>query len=127
MVIDGLNHVNIATKDLENSARFYESLGLARGHRPDFHTTGIWMYSGLSPVLHLNDEEEVGPIVSGTAAVHHFGFSVRGTVGEVCKELVDLGIEFDLWDPIPGVCRALYFRGPSGESIEYVMVDEYVP
>lgn len=127
MKIEGLNHFNIATDDLERSARFYESLGLKRGHRPSFQTTGIWLYIADTPVLHLNDAKEVGPIAWATAAVHHVGFSVKGSVDEITNKLRSIGVEYDLWDPIPGVCRALYFKGPSNESIEIVMVDCYVP
>lgn len=127
MRIEGLNHFNIATENLERSAHFYEALGLKRGHRPSFSTTGIWLYIGEAPVIHLNDESEVGPIVKGTAAVHHVGLSVRGGLEEITARLRWLNIEYDLWDPIPGVCRALYFRGPSGEQIEFVLVDNFVP
>lgn len=126
MLISGLNHVNIATNDLEASARFYENFGLKRGHRPTFPTKGIWLYSNGCPILHLNDAAEVGPIVPGTAAVHHVGLSVNGSVEEITRCLRNHGIEYDLWDPIPGVFRALYFKGPSGESVEFVMLDEFV-
>lgn len=126
-MIISLNHFNIATSDLEASARFYEALGLIRGYRPTFPTTGIWLYGNEgAPIIHLNDEREVGPIVKGTAAVHHVGLTVVGSVEAVTGKLAALGIVYDLWAPIPGVCRALYFKGPSGESIEFVMVDCYV-
>lgn len=127
-MIVNLNHFNIATNDLEASARFYEALGLTRGYRPTFSTTGVWLYSPEgAPIVHLNDEREVGPIVEGTAAVHHIGLTVVGSVEDVTHKLDALDIIYDLWDPIPGVCRALYFKGPSGESVEFVLVDCYVP
>lgn len=128
MRIDGLNHFNLAVRDLETSALFYEQLGLKRGHRPTFPTTGIWLYVGDNPVIHLNDECEVGPILKGgVATVHHVGLSVRGSVEAITAALDKLGVVYDLWAPIPGVCRALYFRGPDGEAIEFVMVDCHVP
>lgn len=127
--IEGLNHFNIAAADLEASAKFYEALGLRRGHRPDFGSFnhGIWMYCGVHPILHLNDAKEVGPITPGTGAVHHVGLSVSGEVDDVTRHLDHLGIHYDLWAPIEGVCRALYFHGPDGEHIEMVMVDCFVP
>lgn len=127
MRVAGLNHFNIACADLERSATFYETLGLKRGHRPTFPTTGIWLYIGDHPAVHLNDKSEVGPIVDGCAAVHHVGFTVHGMVEEIADKLERLGIKYDLWDPIPGVCRALYFHGPDGEAIEFVMVDCFMP
>jgi catechol 2,3-dioxygenase-like lactoylglutathione lyase family enzyme len=125
MNITGLNHFNLAVADLERSARFYEALGLRRGHRPEFPTRGIWLYCGDAPVLHLNDAAEVGvgPYARDQAAVHHVGLSARGSVDDVTDRLSDLGVIYDLWDPIPGVCRALYFRGPDDEYVELVLVD----
>lgn len=127
MQIGNLNHFNIATRSLEASAQFYEKLGLRRGNRPPFSTSGIWMENQCgNPIIHLNDANEVGPIVAGTAAIHHIGLNVHGSVEQITAKLDVLGIKFDLWDPIPGTFRALYFHGPSGESIEFVMIEEFV-
>lgn len=127
-MIIGLNHANVITRDLEASAAFYEALGLKRGERPNFGNTGIWLYNvdGL-PILHLNDEAELGVIKGAHSAIHHVGLSVRGSVGEITDKLAKLHIVYDLWAPVPGCCRALYFNGPSGEHIEFVMVDNFVP
>ena len=128
MRIVGLNHFNIATRNIELSARFYEALGLVRGPRPDFGNTGIWMYYGADPILHLNDANEVGPIAEQTGVFHHVGLSVKGSIEEVTEHLRALGVEARLWEPgVPGWYRAMYFKGPSGEEIELVLVDCYVP
>lgn len=127
MKIAGLNHFNIATPDLEGTAKFYERLGLRRGHRPDFGNTGLWLFLGDKPIVHLNLESEVGPIAKGTGVVHYVGFDVRGSVEEVCRGLNDLSIEHRLWPtPVGGWYRALYFEDPNGVQIEYVLVDCYV-
>lgn len=128
MRVTGLNHFNIATDDLEASAAFYEKLGLVRGPRPDFGNTGVWLYIEGKPKVHLNLESEVGPIVQGTGVVHHLGFDVRGSIEDICGELDRLGVEWRLWPAkVPGWYRALYFKGPSGEEIEFVLIDNLVP
>lgn len=128
MHISGLHHCNIATYDLEESARFYEKLGLTRGPRPDFGNTGVWLYTEDGPVIHLNDEKEVGPIACGTGVFHHVGLKAHGSIDEVTNKLRSLGITHKLWEPaVPGWYRALYFKGPSEEEIELVLVDCFVP
>ena len=125
MALAGLNHVNILARNLEVSAKFYESLGLKTGPRPTgFPEHGIWLYHGDSPVLHLNPAPKERPLNDG--AVDHFGFSVQGSIQDCTRRLTQLGIEYDLWEAIPGTCRALYFKGPSGEKIEFVFVDQFV-
>ena len=123
-MIKGLNHFNIATTDLEKSVRFYENFGLVRGHRPDFGNTGVWMYYGPNPILHLNLESEVGPIVHGTGVVHHLGFSVRGTMKEIREKLDCMGIDYQLWPvTVVGWHPAIYSKDPNGVTIEFVLVE----
>lgn len=126
--ITGLNHFNVVTTDLETSARFYERLGLVRGPRPDFGNTGVWMYIGSDPKVHLNLESEMPhETVHGIGVVNHLGFDVSGAKEEVINELVRLGLEYRLYTPeVPGWYRAIYFKGPSGEQIELVLKDCYV-
>ena len=128
MQITELNHFNIATKDLEASARFYEALGLTRGHRPDFGNTGVWMYLAGLPRVHLNLESEVGPIIDGKSCVHHLGFTVYGSAENICAQLEQLGIAYTFFPKdVAGWYRALYFKGPSDEEIEFVLMDCFVP
>lgn len=131
MQITGLNHFNIVAADaaqLDGAARFYERLGLQRGTRPDFGNTGVWLYIDGKPKVHLNIEEEVGPITRGRGTVHHLGFDVRGTIEDVTSTLDGLHIKWRLWPTeVPGWYRALYFDGPCGEEIEFVLIDNPVP
>lgn len=138
-MLSALNHVNILSADMEKTAAFYTRLGFKIGHRPlGFPDPGIWLYVDEKPVLHINPisgpranpcgrEKELGWVSNWLRTVDHFGFSVRGTVAEVTAKLDELGIEYDLWGPIPGANRALYFVDPTtGARIEYVLVDEFV-
>lgn len=131
MRISGLNHFNVVTDDLEKSAKFYESLGLERGRRPDFGNSGIWLYIDDEPKVHLNLKSEIeaikGPLATGHGTVDHLGFDVHGHMDDICAALMDLGISFKLWPtPVAGWYRALYFKGPSGEEIEFVLRSHYV-
>lgn len=123
--IADLNHVNVITYDLECSARFYEKLGLQRGVRPDFGNTGIWLYAGGKPKVHLNLASEVNGVTGSCGAFHHVGFDVPGKLDDIAAELTRLNIDWELWPvPVRGWYRALYFKGPSGEEIEFVLIDE---
>ena len=121
--IAGLNHVNVLCDDIEFSAEFYQRLGLTRGYRPKgFPEHGVWLYLDTFPIIHLNPRSFPERLFEG-GAVDHFGFTIRGPLQPVVEYLDSLNITFDLWPPIPGVCRALYFYGPSDEKIEFVFVD----
>jgi catechol 2,3-dioxygenase-like lactoylglutathione lyase family enzyme len=126
--ITALNHFNVVTNDLETSARFYERLGLVRGPRPDFGNTGVWMYIGPDPKVHLNLESEMPhDTVHGIGVVNHLGFDAHGSMDQVLDELANLKIDYSVWpDEVPGWYRAVYFSGPSGEKIELVLKDCYV-
>ena len=54
MPIDGFQHVNIRTTDVERAREFYvRALGLRVGDRPPFASVGYWLYLGDQPVVHL--------------------------------------------------------------------------
>jgi len=54
MPIDGFQHVNIRTRDVERARDFYErALGLRVGDRPPFASVGYWLNLGAVPVVHL--------------------------------------------------------------------------
>lgn len=139
-MLSRLHHVNILSADMEATAAFYEKLGFMIGPRPaGFPEPGIWLYVGVDPVLHINPssgpranpgdrEADLKHAAHWLRTVDHFGFAVRGSVEQVTERLDAVGIKYDLWDPIPGVNRALYFEDPTtGAKIEYVLVDEYIP
>lgn len=54
MALTGLQHVTVATKDLEGTKAFYcDVLGLREGFRPRARVPGYWLYCGEVPVVHL--------------------------------------------------------------------------
>jgi catechol 2,3-dioxygenase-like lactoylglutathione lyase family enzyme len=129
MTLNCLHHVNILSRNMTKTAAFYERLGFKIGPRPSgFPEPGIWLYIDDHPALHINPAKAMATSDSQyRRTVDHFGFAVKGSVKEVTDKLNGLGITYDLWNPIPGVCRALYFEDPTtGAKIEYVLVDEFV-
>ena len=53
-MINGIDHININTIDLDGMIQFYEEvLGLTNGDRPPFDVPGAWLYVGENPVVHL--------------------------------------------------------------------------
>ena len=54
MKIKKLDHVSIATNQLEDTKKFYcDLLGLKVGHRPKLKSSGYWLYSGEEAIIHL--------------------------------------------------------------------------
>ena len=54
MKIKKLDHVSIATDQLEDTKKFYcDLLGLKVGHRPKLKSSGYWLYSGEEAIIHL--------------------------------------------------------------------------
>jgi catechol 2,3-dioxygenase-like lactoylglutathione lyase family enzyme len=59
MKVTMLEHVNLRTASMEALAQWYETIpGLKRGYRPPFGVTGIWLYAGDIPVIHLLETTE---------------------------------------------------------------------
>jgi catechol 2,3-dioxygenase-like lactoylglutathione lyase family enzyme len=67
-LVDKLEHYNIVTEKLDETAAFYEAIiGLKKGYRPDFGFPGVWLYLGQEPVVHLmqlgeDRGKETGPL-----------------------------------------------------------------
>ncbi len=77
MKIDMLEHVNIRSLDIHRLEEWYgRILGLQRGYRPPFAATGIWLYRGEWPMVHLlavsEDPEHTNP------RLEHFAFRATG-------------------------------------------------
>ena len=103
MHVNALDHVNIITDRLDESARFYaELLDLERraGPPPLTPQTAQWMYDAAGhPILHLNSldcprtfEREVQP-GSLTGAIHHVALNCSG-YDEVLARLERMNGEF---------------------------------
>jgi catechol 2,3-dioxygenase-like lactoylglutathione lyase family enzyme len=75
MPIDGFQHVNIRTQDLERARDFYvRALGLRVGDRPPFASSGYWLYLDNTPVVHLVQRAAGEVHSTGSGNVDHVAF-----------------------------------------------------
>jgi catechol 2,3-dioxygenase-like lactoylglutathione lyase family enzyme len=75
MPIDGFQHVNIRTADVERARDFYErALGLRVGDRPPFASVGYWLYLGDTPVVHLVQLGHDETRAQGSGRLDHVAF-----------------------------------------------------
>ena len=75
MPIDGFQHVNIRTADLDKARDFYvRALGLRVGDRPPFASAGYWLYLGTVPVVHLVQLASGDMRDAGSGRIDHVAF-----------------------------------------------------
>lgn len=74
-------------------------------------------------MVHLNEPTLEESRNAGFGPYNHVGFNAHGSIEQVTARLSALKINYDLWEPLPGARRALYFTGLAGEKIEFVFVD----
>jgi catechol 2,3-dioxygenase-like lactoylglutathione lyase family enzyme len=118
MPIIAVHHINIATTKLEATRAFFvDVLGLLEGPRPEFPSTGYWLYARGVPVVHMQQSETpVGP--SNLSALNHAAFQVADFDAAVAR-LQRHGVSFDL-ATIPGTAlRQAFFLDPNGVRLEF--------
>ena len=109
------NHVSISASDVEESARFFESVfGLRRLPAPRFSTPVIWFQIGEGQ-LHVFEREGAAP------QYHHLGIEVDD-FETVYKRVEELGLFDDTWGnsvvELPSGEVQMYLRDPGGNLIE---------
>jgi catechol 2,3-dioxygenase-like lactoylglutathione lyase family enzyme len=116
MALEGLDHVTLATNDLDRSLAFYEgALGLVRGERPPFGFPGAWLYCGGRPVVHLIGGR--GHAGGGSGPVDHVAFRASGLAATLAR-LKARAIAHDL-RLVPGQgLRQVFVHDPDGVRIE---------
>jgi len=94
MPIDGFQHINIRSADVERTRDFYvRVLGLRVGDRPPFASTGYWLYLGDTPIVHLVQRNPGDDVHAGSGNLDHVAF--RGVDVEATRDtLTAAGIPF---------------------------------
>ena len=84
-MIQGLDHVNLRTSDVDRLVRFYvDIVGLRLGDRPPFDFGGAWLYAGDRPVVHVvevADEPRSAAepsVPAPSLSLEHFAFAADG-------------------------------------------------
>jgi len=93
MTVKTLDHINIQTRDMAESVRFYENLlGLVAKTAPRRKPAERqWLYAGDRAVIHLNlfgtDNTYVREVIPGgtTGAIHHVAFECTGLEDTIAR------------------------------------------
>jgi catechol 2,3-dioxygenase-like lactoylglutathione lyase family enzyme len=124
MPIKGFAHINVSTKDLETSRRFYSQvLGLEDGPRPPFGRAGAWMYLGDQPIVHISTARSPEPNPAKTDAFDHFALWTQDInhYRQVLKEHSIKNVEFGVPDNDQ---YQIFFKDPDGMEIELIFRGE---
>jgi catechol 2,3-dioxygenase-like lactoylglutathione lyase family enzyme len=118
--LEGIDHVALAVRDVERSARWYQDvLGLSRLHREVWGSfpavVGVGTTSlALFPVASGRPD---GPPGRETICVRHVAFRVdRGNFERAQAELRARGIELEFQDH--QIARSIYLSDPDGHQLE---------
>lgn len=117
--IDGLQHIGIMVRDMEESSSFYLDLGFQKVFQLHTQSEQVCFMQQKGLVIELYPA--CGEISDGT--INHFAISIRD-IDRVYKELIDSGYlaiegeicQLPFWEN--GV-RFFTILGPSGEKIEF--------
>jgi catechol 2,3-dioxygenase-like lactoylglutathione lyase family enzyme len=116
-MIRGVDHINIATTDLESTRAFFvDVLGLTQGRRPPFEAAGYWLYADGRPIVHM---QETPDRVCGSylSALNHAAFRVADLDGLLTR-LRHHGVHYHL-TTVPGTeVRQAFFSDPNGVRLE---------
>ena len=115
MAIEGMNHFNVLTDDVDATRQFYVGiLGLTEGKRPAFRFDGLWLYAGGRPILHVS----AGKIPMERAGViDHIAFSSTGLQATIAK-LKAHDIDFSLMKQVDTGIWQVFCHDPMGAKVE---------
>ena len=118
MHINGIDHFNIRTRDLDRLCEFYTKvLALEIGDRPPFDSPGVWLYAGGHPILHVGIAEDGGTDVDNTLPLDHIALETEGLMDAVAR-LEEAGIDYRMVD-VPGrAMKQIFVRDPDGVALE---------
>lgn len=116
-MIQGLNHVALRTKRLEESIQFYVSiLGFRQVSRPPFDFRGAWLYAGRMQI-HLIESQDAGNPGEIDTRTNHFAFAVEN-VERVAARLDTFQIPYVRRRMPEWGNPQIYVQDPDGNVIE---------
>ena len=115
MSIEGMNHFNVLTDDVEATRRFYiDVIGLTEGDRPDLGFDGAWLYAGGRPILHVSKARLPG---ERAGVIDHMAFTATDLKGTVAK-LDHLGVKHVLRQQAGTRIWQIFCHDPMGAKVE---------
>jgi catechol 2,3-dioxygenase-like lactoylglutathione lyase family enzyme len=116
MAIEGLNHSNVLTDDVERTDRFYSGvLQLHAGPRPPLNSPSTWLYSNGQPVVHVSggrSREELTP-----GLLDHVAFSASD-LSATLQALNAHGVEQVCGRQVTSGVWQVFFNDPNGAKVE---------
>jgi catechol 2,3-dioxygenase-like lactoylglutathione lyase family enzyme len=116
--LEGLHHIAVLTKRLDESRAFYcDLLGFREIPRPPFDFGGAWLWNyGLQIHLIVDEQQadSAGPILTRG---NHLAFR-SPDVAAVERTLAERGIAFRVNIQAGTGLKQLFFRDPDGHHIE---------
>lgn len=117
MFVRGLDHFTVWTDDADETRRFYcDVLGLREGPRPDLGFSGMWLYAGDHPVVHVNFAEDVRREPVG--AFDHVAFQGTGDPQALIERLGRQGVRCTSQVVGNGI-RQVFCADPHGVRVEF--------
>ena len=124
MQVNGVNHINLVTGDLDGTIAFYESL-LEMKAQPipvaPAGFNGTWICDAQNnPIIHVQgyNPERHGELKTGLeGALDHVAFTCTGFDATKAK-CEELGIEYRVNDRQFGDLRQVFVTDPNGISLE---------
>ncbi len=115
MTIEGMNHFNVLTDDVDATRRFYVGvLGLEEGYRPPFSFDGLWLYAGGRPILHVS----AAKLPSERAGViDHIAFTSTDLKGTIAR-LEAAKIKYRLNQQVGTKLWQVFCSDPMGATVE---------
>jgi catechol 2,3-dioxygenase-like lactoylglutathione lyase family enzyme len=121
MPVKALDHVNIRTRDIAASARFYaELLDLTISNAPSPMTAeqALWLRdSGGRAIIHLVSHQDEKGAPGPTGPIDHIAFSCTGKQ-QLLERLTQRGAEFAVHDMADGSRTLVFTRDPHGVMLE---------
>lgn len=115
MSIQGMNHFNVLTDDVEATRRFYvDVIGLTQGERPPLSFEGAWLYAGGRAILHVSKASLPG---ERKGVIDHMAFSATDLKGTVAK-LANLGVEHVVRQQVGSRIWQVFLHDPMGAKVE---------
>ena len=117
MAITGLDHYALLTSDVERTTRFYtEVVGLEVGYRPELTFSGVWLYAGGEPIVHIIAGKPIPGIETG--AVDHLALKATGDVEAALTRLKARSVEYTMRKLERTGVTQVFFRDPDGVGVE---------
>lgn len=115
--VRGLDHINICTRDLDASVKFYvDTFGLEERDAvgPVTRDQARWLCDADgNPIVHLYHGE---PLPAPTGPIQHVALRCYGKV-RMLERLKTSGAKHDIYDGIPGL-TLVFVQDPHGITVE---------